>query len=55
MRTEQLTECFEPLQKKRARLGFKQITDRSKALRLMWFSVLIVLVSVSVMFHLLCA
>ena len=59
MWTEQLTKCFEPLQKLRARLGtfnrFKPpqkcyITDRSNAVLLMWFSVLLVLVSVSVLF-----
>ena len=48
MRTEQPTECFVPLQKLRARLvpfnRFKHpvmfyITDRSKAVLLIWFSV----------------
>ena len=56
MRAEQLIKCFEPLQQLKARLGplnrFKipvtYITDRSKALLLTWFSMLLVLVSVSV-------
>ena len=59
MRTEQLTMSFEPLQKLRARLGSIKpvyspqlcyITVRSKAVLLMWFSVMLVLVSVSVLF-----
>ena len=56
MRTEHLTKCFEPLQKLRARLCthltpqlFFDITDRCKAVLLMWFSVVLVLVSVSVL------
>ena len=62
MRTEQPTECFVPLQKLRARMEslnrFKPpppspvilyITDRSKVSLLIWFSVLLVLVSVSVL------
>ena len=45
MQTEQPTKCFVPLQKLRVRLKFKPpphqyfITDRSKAVVLLWFSV----------------
>ena len=46
MRTEELTKCYEPLQKLRVRLGTCKIdlsppvifiTDRSKAILLWWF------------------
>ena len=56
MRTEQLTKYFEPQQQLRARLGhlnqFKPLsyTDRSYAVLLMWFSVLLVLLSFSVLY-----
>ena len=60
MRTEQLTKYFEPLQKLSARLGpisrvkhplkLFYITDRSKAILLTLFSLLLVLVSVSLLF-----
>ena len=59
MRTGQLIKCFEPLKKLRARSCthltglspqlFFDIPDRCKAELLMWFSVVLVLVSVSVL------
>ena len=62
MRTEHLRKCFIPLQKLGAKLSTRltdlspppppckfQITDRSKAVLLMWLSILFVLVSVSVL------
>ena len=47
MRTAQLTKCFEPLQKVRARFARRKIdlgpqifiTDRSNAVFLLWFSI----------------
>ena len=58
MRTEQLILCFEPLRKLRSRLdklnrfNLQQFhsTDRSQAVILMWFFVLLVWVSVSVLY-----
>ena len=52
-RTEQLTKCYEPLQKLRVRLGSCKtglsppviyINDRSKAILLLWFLLFYVLV-----------
>ena len=59
MRTEQLTKCFEPLQKLTAivaplnrfmSLQLYHFTDHFKAVLLTWFSVLLVSTSVSVLF-----
>ena len=62
MRTERLPICFELLQKLRARLESRLnglspnifYTDLSSAVLLIWFTVLLVLVSFSDCFHLLC-
>ena len=59
MRTEQQTKCFVPLQELRVMLTpynwFKPpITDRSKAIVLLWLSVTCFGVRVSVPFHLTC-
>ena len=62
MWTEQLIMCVEPQEKLRARLcpfnWFKlplyfHITDHSKVVLLRWLTVLLVLMSVSVLIHLL--
>ena len=49
MRTEELTKCYEPLQKLRVRLwpcktGLFCVTDRSKAILLWWLFLFYVLV-----------
>ena len=57
MRTERLTKCFIPLNKLRARLGFSSnwfkplvnLNNCSKAVLLMWFSIVLDLVSASVL------
>ena len=63
MRIGQLTKCFEPFQKLRTRLGApltglspKQfyITEYTKAVHLMWLSMLLAMLSVSLLFHLMC-
>ena len=56
MRTEQQTKCFEQQQQLRARLGHLNkliplsFTDRSNAVLLMLFSVLLVLLSFSLLY-----
>ena len=56
MQTEQLPKCFESLQMLRAKMDTSlstpliYIIDHAKAVLLMWFSVLLVSVSVSVLF-----
>ena len=60
MRTEQLTTCCEPLRKMRVRLGSCKtdlsphstfITDRSKAILLVWFYMFYGLESIFVLFE----
>ena len=61
MRTEELTKCYEPLQKLRVRLGACKTglspppqlftTDRSKAVLLLWFKFIKVIPIMCFMLH----